>query len=188
MEIVKKVLTDACVIKLNHFSDPRGTFNIMYNIQDFKNKVDSKVNFTQDNLSISKKNVFRGFHFQKHQFSQSKLVSVIKGSVIDIIVDLRPESKTFMEWFSIELNVSNSLQLFIPKGFAHGFISLENDTMFQYKVDNIYNSNFDSGINPKDPFFNKISLNLNDCLISNKDANLPYIDQIDFESLWKFKK
>lgn len=188
MEIIKKVLSDAYVLKPMSFSDERGIFKIIYNSEIFNKTINSEINFIQDNLSVSKKNVFRGFHFQKHQFSQSKLVSVIKGSVLDIIIDLRPDSKTFMEWFSIELNTSNSLQLYIPRGFAHGFISMEDDTIFKYKVDNIYNINFDSGINPKDPFFNKIALNLNNCLISEKDSNLPFINQIDFESLWKFKK
>ena len=188
MEIINKVLTDAYVLKPMSFSDDRGVFKILFNSEIFNNKINSEINFVQDNLSISKKNVFRGFHFQKHQFSQSKLVWVSQGSAIDIILDLRPNSPTFMKTFFIELSKSNSFQLFIPRGFAHGFISLEENTMFQYKVDNLYSKEFDSGINPHDTFFNDLPFNLSECITSQKDEELPLIKDLNFKTIWEYKK
>lgn len=186
MEIIDKVLSGAYVLKPMSFSDDRGVFKILYNSEIFNKVINSEINFVQDNLSVSKKNVFRGFHFQKHQFSQSKLVWVSQGRVIDIIVDLRPTSPTFMKTFSIELSKSNSFQLFIPRGFAHGFISLEENTMFQYKVDNLYSREFDSGINPNDVFFNELPFNLSECIISEKDKELPFIKDLNFYTIWDY--
>lgn len=186
MEIIKKILTDAYLFKINSIKESRGSFCVLYNSSEYNNIIDKPTTFIQDNLSISKKNVFRGFHFQTNQFSQSKLVTVLKGGVLDIIIDLRPESNTFMNSYSINLNTFNNYQLYIPKGFAHGFLSLEDETIFQYKVDTPYMPNYDSGINPADPFFKQLPINLKELIISKKDMDLPFIKDLDFNIIWDY--
>lgn len=144
MQIVETYLKDCLILQPKIFKDNRGYF-----YESFKQNT-LNIDFVQENQSMSKKNVFRGFHFQTGDFAQSKLVRVVKGSVIDIVIDIRQNSLTFGKVFEIELNDINQYQLFVPRGFAHGFITLQDDTVFQYKCDNYYSKEHEAGINPLD--------------------------------------
>lgn len=159
------------------FDDDRGYFSESFKHDSFSNFLNREINFRQENESVSHKNVFRGLHFQKNPLPQAKLVRVVKGSIIDIAVDIRPFSKTYCQCVSIELNDKNRKQLFIPHGFAHGFLSLENDTKVIYKVDNYYEPDLDAGVNYKDPKF-KLDIDQNNLIISEKDLNLPFLDEL----------
>ena len=150
MKISKTFIEDLLVIEPQLFKDERGFFYESYN----KKKLDKKIKivFVQDNESKSIKGVIRGLHFQLPPFEQSKLVRCVSGNILDVAVDLRTNSKTYGKSFSIELSSVNNKQLFIPKGFAHGFQVLSNKAIVNYKVDEHYNSDSDSGIiwNDKD--------------------------------------
>ena len=141
-----------------------------YNEQKFP----VNVHFVQDNQSISQKGVLRGLHFQKGEHAQAKLVRVIRGEVLDVAVDIRPGSKTFGQHFSIVLNATNNKQLFVPRGFAHGFAVLEDDTIFAYKCDNFYNKKAESGIIYNDPDIAiDWMLDEEEIMLSDKDKLLP---------------
>jgi dTDP-4-dehydrorhamnose 3,5-epimerase len=150
MKISKTFIEDLLVIEPQLFRDDRGFFYESYN----KKKLDKKIKivFVQDNESKSIKGVIRGLHFQVPPFEQTKLVSCISGNILDVAVDLRTNSKTYGKFFSIELSSENNKQLFIPKGFAHGFQVLSETAIVNYKVDEYYNPDSDSGIiwNDKD--------------------------------------
>ena len=137
------------------FHDERGYFFESYNYETFK-KLGIEDVFVQDNQSFSKKNVIRGLHFQVPPFAQAKLVRVIKGAVLDVAVDLRKNSPTYGQHFSVELNEENQLQFYIPEGFAHGFTALEENTIFAYKCSNIYHKDSERTI-----AFNDKDLNIN---------------------------
>ena len=132
------------------FKDERGEFFETYNYEKYASQ-SPNVNFVQDNLSKSHKNVLRGLHFQLPPFEQGKLVQVIKGSVLDVAVDLRKNSATYGAHFSVELNDTNKLQFWIPPGFAHGFLSLEDDTLFAYKCTNNYSPGHEKTLLWNDP-------------------------------------
>ena len=150
MKINKTFIKDLLIIEPQLFKDDRGFFYESYN----KNNLDKVINivFVQDNESKSNKGVVRGLHFQLPPFEQAKLVRCVSGKILDVVVDLRKNSKTYGKSFSIELSSENNKQLFVPKGFAHGFQVLSEDAIVNYKVDNFYNPKFDSGIiwNDKD--------------------------------------
>ena len=150
MKIIKTFIENLLVIEPQLFRDDRGFFYESYN----KKKLDKKIKivFVQDNESKSIKGVIRGLHFQVPPFEQTKLVKCVSGNILDVAVDLRTNSKTYGKSFSIELSSENNKQLFIPKGFAHGFQVLSNEAIVNYKVDEHYNSDTDSGIiwNDKD--------------------------------------
>ena len=146
MEIVEKVLTDAFVLRPRVFKDDRGYFYESFNDKVFNSLLGTRVDFIQDNQSYSSKGTLRGLHFQKSDAAQAKLVRVTRGSAYDVAVDLRPSSPTFKQWYGIELSEKNHLQFFIPRGFAHAFVALEDNTIFQYKVDNYYSGVNDGGI------------------------------------------
>ena len=150
MKIIKTYIEDLLIIEPQLFKDERGFFYESFN----KNKLDKiiKTNFVQDNESISCKGVIRGLHFQAPPYEQTKLVRCVSGNILDVVVDLRKNSNTFGKSFSIELSSQNNKQLLIPKGFAHGFQVLSNEAIVNYKVDEYYNSDSDSGIiwNDKD--------------------------------------
>lgn len=155
------------------FKDERGFFLESYKESDFKsNGID--VVFKQDNHSVSKKNVLRGLHFQLSPAGQGKLVRVIKGSVWDVAVDIRRSSNTFLKWHAVELSADNGAMLWIPEGFAHGFVSLSDDTHLVYKCTEEYNPRLDSGIKWDDSEIN-IRWPINNPLVSDKDAQLPYL-------------
>ena len=151
MEIVEKVLTDAFVLKPIVFEDERGYFYESFNEKVFESLTGIQANFIQDNQSYSSKGTLRGLHFQKGGAAQAKLVRVTKGSAYDVAVDLRPDSPTFKQWYGVELSEENHLQFFIPRGFAHAFVALEDNTVFQYKVDNYYSGVNDGGVIWNDP-------------------------------------
>ena len=130
-------ISDLILLQPTIFNDERGYFFESYNLETLK-KIGIGDIFVQDNQSCSKKNVIRGLHFQIPPFEQAKLVRVIKGAALDVVVDLRKESPTYGQHFSVLLSAENKLQLFIPVGFAHGFATLEEDTIFAYKCSNIY--------------------------------------------------
>ena len=139
MEIIKTPIEGLLVINPIIFGDDRGYFFESWSEEYFaKNGLD--LDFVQDNQSLSSKGVLRGLHFQNPPFAQGKLVRVIKGAVLDVVVDVRKESSTYGQHFSIELNEGNKTIFWIPPGFAHGFISLEDDTIFTYKCTGVYNS------------------------------------------------
>ena len=150
MKINKTFIEDLLIIEPQLFKDDRGFFYESYN----KNNLDKVINivFVQDNESKSNKGVVRGLHFQLPPFEQTKLVRCVSGKILDVVVDLRTNSKTYGKSFSIELSSENNKQLLIPKGFAHGFQVLSEDAIVNYKVDNFYNPKSDSGIiwNDKD--------------------------------------
>ena len=173
--IVKETKLEGCfIIEPQVFKDKRGYFVESYNEKTFSKLIGLNTNFVQDNESQSSKGVLRGLHYQLGEYAQAKLVRVIKGSVLDVVVDLRSDSKTFGEHLSVELSEDNKTQFFVPKGFAHGFIVLEDDTIFSYKCDNFYNKKSEAGI-----IYNDTDLNINwkllesEFIISEKDKDLP---------------
>lgn len=166
-------IEDLYIIEPTVFGDERGFFIESYNKNDFF-ELGIKEDFVQDNHSKSKKGVLRGLHFQT-KFAQGKLVRVIKGAVYDVAVDLRENSKTFGNWFGIELSAKNKKMFFIPKGFAHGFLTIEDETEFTYKCTDFYHPEYDSGIiwNDKDINvewnFEKYMLSEENIILSEKD-------------------
>ena len=183
MEIVEKVLTDAFVLKPRVFKDQRGYFYESFNDKIFDSLTGLKVNFIQDNQSYSSKGTLRGLHFQSGDAAQAKLVRVTKGSAYDVAVDLRPDSPTFKQWYGVKLSAENLLQFFIPRGFAHAFVALEDDTIFQYKVDNYY-----SGINDGGVIWNDEELAITwpelKIELSEKDKKLPKLNELNLNILW----
>jgi dTDP-4-dehydrorhamnose 3,5-epimerase len=170
MKINKTFIEDLLIIEPQLFKDDRGFFYESYN----KNNLDKVINivFVQDNESKSNRGVIRGLHFQAPPFEQTKLVRCISGNILDVALDLRTSSKTYGKFFSIELSSENNKQLFVPKGFAHGFQVLSETAIVNYKVDNFYNPKSDSGIiwNDKDL---SIDWNLDiKPILSDKDLKL----------------
>ena len=160
------------IVKPTVFSDSRGTFFETYKKSDFI-AAEIADEFSQDNQSISGKGTLRGLHFQRPPHAQAKLVRVVRGAVWDVAVDLRKDSPTYLKWFGLELSSENGLMLYIPAGFAHGFLALENDTMFAYKCSLEYNRESEGGIRWDDPDIN-ISWPVEGIEVSEKDATLPY--------------
>lgn len=167
MEIVETGIPDLLIVKPAVFEDHRGYFFESYNKEKFLQKgIDQ--NFVQDNESKSAKNVLRGLHFQKPPFAQGKLVRVMKGAVLDVAVDIRKMSPTYGKWASIVLTESNKWMYWIPPGFAHGFVTLEDDTVFFYKCTNVYNKASEGSIRWNDPDLN-IDWGITEPLLSDKD-------------------
>jgi dTDP-4-dehydrorhamnose 3,5-epimerase len=156
------------LIKPKFFYDARGWFSNTYNKMDFPLNVD----FIMDNYSFSKnKNTFRGYHIQKEPYTQAKLIQVLKGSITDIILDLRTNSPTYLKAYSYTLSSSNCIQLFIPSGFAHGFITLEADTLVHYKVDNKYSPDHELVLNFNDEHVEiDLGVGPDEITISSKDS------------------
>jgi len=152
-EFIKQSIPDIILIKPKVFLDERGFFLESYKKSDFlRNGIQES--FVQDNFSKSSKNVLRGLHFQKEPFAQAKLITVVKGSIFDVAVDIRKESPSYGKYVSVELSAENKNSLFIPVGFAHGFLSLEDDTEVAYKTSNEYNHESEEGIIWNDEFIN----------------------------------
>jgi dTDP-4-dehydrorhamnose 3,5-epimerase len=178
MEVTETRLEGCFIIQPPIFRDKRGYFIESFNQKAFKDATGLEINFVQDNESQSSKGVLRGLHFQVGEHAQAKLIRVIKGKVLDVVVDLRPESKTFKENFCLELSEENKTQLFVPKGFAHGFLVLEDKTIFSYKCDEFYNKESETGI-----IYNDKELNVdwkfpeNELIISEKDLVLPTLKE-----------
>lgn len=172
---VKETHLQGCfIIEPMVFEDQRGYFFETFNQHRFYELTGIQVNFVQDNESASTKGVLRGLHYQTGEHAQAKLVRAIEGVVLDIVVDLRKDSKTYGEQFSIELSASNKMQLFVPKGFAHGFIVLSDTAIFSYKCDNYYNKASEGGIIYNDKHLNiDWELPESQFIISDKDLELP---------------
>mgnify|MGYP002725506527 CR=1 FL=1 len=171
MEIVKTKIPDLYIVKPSVFEDKRGYFFESYNKEAFtRNGIDQ--NFVQDNESKSGKGVLRGLHFQKPPFDQGKLVRVMHGAVLDVAVDLRRSSATYGQWVSVELNHENKWMYWIPPGFAHGFVTLEDDTVFFYKCTNVYNKESEGSIYWNDPELN-IDWRVTNPILSEKDMKGP---------------
>ena len=158
------------LIEPNIFSDSRGLFFELYKQTEFvKNNI--PIGYVQDNVSVSKKDVIRGLHFQVEPHAQGKLVSVIKGAVLDVVVDVRKDSPTFGKYEAVELNDKNKRMLWIPEGFAHGFAALEENTCFLYKCTNYYHKQSEMGIRYDDADLN-ISCGIKNPIVSEKDMAL----------------
>jgi len=168
MEISTTQIEGLLIIEPRVFKDERGEFFESFNQKKFDEATKNAYQFVQDNQSTSVKKVLRGLHFQRPPFAQGKLVRVIKGAVLDVAVDIRGNSQTYGQHFSIELTADNNKQLFIPPGFAHGFLALEDETIFAYKCTNFYDPNSEVTIQWNDPKLN-INWGLNKCLMSEKD-------------------
>ena len=151
MEVIETKINGLKIIKPRVFTDPRGYFFESYNEREFAAKVAAGVTFVQDNESRSERGVIRGLHFQTGNFAQAKLIRCVSGRVLDVAVDLRPDSPTYGQYEAIELTAENRLQVFIPRGFAHGFAVLSPEAVFQYKCDNFYAPEAEGGIDPFDP-------------------------------------
>ncbi len=174
MTINETNLQGCFIIEPKVFNDERGYFFETFNRQSFQTSAGVDVNFVQDNESASTKGVLRGLHYQTGEYAQAKLVRVITGTVLDIVVDVRKGSKTYGQHFSIELSEDNKKQLFIPRGFAHGFIVLSETAIFSYKCDNYYNKASEGGIIYNDPILNlDWQLPQERLIISEKDLMLP---------------
>ena len=179
MKIIETGIKDCLIIEPQIFGDERGYFMETFNQKSFLEKTGVQTFFVQDNQSKSDRGVLRGLHFQKGEFAQAKLVSVIKGKVLDVVVDLRPGSETYGESFSIILSGDNKKQLFVPRGFAHGFSVLEDDTLFSYKCDNYYNKDSEGGIIYNDPNLNiDWMLEGSEIQLSDKDSKLPRLSEL----------
>ena len=180
MKFIETKLADVIIIEPSVFGDARGYFLESYNQNKFKEFI-GNVSFMQDNESKSSKGVLRGLHFQKPPFAQAKLVRCIEGKVLDVAVDIRKESKTYGHHIAVELSGENKKQLFIPRGFAHGFVVLSESATFAYKVDNTYAPDYDAGIRWNDNELNiKWNMEDSEVMVSEKDAELP--SSLEFES------
>jgi len=179
MKITETPIQGLLIIEPLIFEDERGYFFESYNkIKYFNNGFDTE--FIQDNESKSVKGVVRGLHYQLAPFAQSKLVRVVQGRVFDVAVDLRNESPTYGKWFGLELNATNKTQLFIPRGFAHGFSVLSETAILSYKCDNIYNMESERSINCNDPYL-KIDWKIDPLrqIISKKDKRAPFFENAE---------
>ncbi len=172
MEVIKTKIPDLYIVKPKVFEDERGYFFESYNKEAFL-RLGIDQNFVQDNESKSAKGVLRGLHFQKPPFTQGKLVRVMSGSVLDVAVDLRKSSSTFGNWVSVELTQDNKWMYWVPPGFAHGFITLEENTVFFYKCTNVYNKDSEGCIRWNDPKLN-INWKIDKPILSDKDNTAPF--------------
>ena len=178
MKIIKTEIEDLLILKPKVFYDDRGYFFESFNQQEFNKETGLNILFVQDNQSYSTEGVIRGLHYQIPPFEQAKLVRVISGKVLDIAIDIRKNSPTYGKYISVELSGENNLQLFIPAGFAHGFVTLSETAIFSYKCSNFYSKEHEGGIR-----FNDSKLNIdwqiasNEMIVSDKDKLLPEFEK-----------
>ena len=171
MNFIKTAIDGVFIIEPKVFNDPRGYFFEAFKQEEFEKNI-GNVNFVQDNESKSSYGVLRGLHYQKGEYSQAKLVRVIKGEVVDVAVDIRKSSPTFGKHVKVELSEDNKRQLFIPRGFAHGFLVLSQEAIFTYKVDNVYAPLYEASIRFDDPEINiEWPIEKKDVQASDKDFN-----------------
>ena len=183
MEIIKTDIEGLIIIKPQIFKDSRGYFFESFSQREFNEKV-TPIQFVQDNESCSSYGVMRGLHFQKPPYSQSKLVRCVKGSVLDIAVDIRKGSPTYGKHVAVELSAENHLQFFIPKGFAHGYAVLSKEAIFQYKCDEFYTPQSEGGIQLMDESLGiNWPISADDAILSDKDKKYPKLSEItsDFD-------
>ncbi len=171
MNYIETSIEGVWIIEPKVFADKRGYFFESWKKEDFESHI-GNVDFIQDNESRSSYGVLRGLHYQKGEFSQAKLVRVIKGKVLDVAVDLRKSSPSFGKYVAVELSEDNKRQFFIPRGFAHGFVVLSDDAIFTYKVDNVYAPQAEAGIKWNDETVNvEWPIPAADVVVSDKDDN-----------------
>ena len=179
MKFTTQKIPDIVLITPTIFKDSRGHFAETYRQDLLEDFIGYKINFVQENTSKSNEGVLRGLHYQLPPFSQAKLVKVVTGSVLDVVIDIRRNSSTFGQHMSIKLTSENQNQLFIPHGFAHGFLALTNNVTFEYKADNYYSKEYERGISFDD---NQLDINwempYESLKISEKDRHLPSLDKI----------
>ena len=170
MKFIETDFDGLLIIKHNVFNDSRGYFKEAFKLQKLQDFNKIKLKICQENIVKSELNVLRGLHFQNEPFAQSKLISISHGKILDVAVDIRNNSITYGKYFTYVLDVKNHESIFIPKGFAHGYLTLSDYAIINYKVDNYYKPEMESGISYKDDFL-KINwgVNENDLIISNKD-------------------
>jgi len=177
MKIINTEFNEVKIIIPEPFSDNRGFRKTLYSKNEF---ADYGINFDilEERIYTPKKNAFYGIHFQNNPFGQSKLISVIKGKGLDFVVDLRKNSKTYKKWIKIELDSEKNQTVYIPHGFGHGFLSLSEDFIMSFKIDQYFNTQYSKAINYKDP---EISLNIeiDEGLISDQDKNAPLLKDSD---------
>ena len=179
MKFIKTIIPGVFILEPSVFGDHRGYFLESFNLEKFEENVCS-IKFVQDNESKSTKGVLRGLHFQKPPFDQAKLVRCIDGEVMDVVVDIRKGSPTYGKHVTVKLSGENKRQLFIPKGFAHGFSVLSETAVFAYKVDNTYAPEYDSGIRFDDKELNiDWGLTEDEVQLSGKDENLSFFKDLD---------
>ena len=166
--VEEKEIEGIAIFETDVFHDDRGYFMEYFNENNFNQNVLGNFSFKQDNISCSKKNVLRGLHFQAPPFEQGKLIQVLKGKVLDVVVDVRKKSKTFGKHLKIELSSKNHKKLWIPPGFAHGFLSLEEDTILSYKCTNYYSKNHEMDLLWNDENLN-IDWGIKNPIVSKKD-------------------
>lgn len=178
MTVQHTSLEGCLLIKPTIFKDSRGYFTESFNEKTFREVTGVDVHFVQDNQSFSERGVLRGLHYQTGEYAQSKLVRVLQGEVLDIAVDIRPESPTFGQYEAVVLNAEEGWQFFIPKGFAHGFLVLSATATFFYKCDQFYNKESEGGIIYNDPTLNiDWRLPASELIISEKDQYLPTLNK-----------
>ena len=184
MKLIKTEIHDVVIIEPKIFGDHRGYFFESFNLKTFNEKI-IKTDFVQDNESKSSRGVLRGLHFQKPPYAQAKLVRCIKGCVLDVAVDIRVDSPTYGKHVTVELSEYNKRQLFVPRGFAHGYSVLSEEAIFAYKVDNWYKPEYDSGIIWNDTDLGiDWQLEMDTVKLSEKDSNL--LGLKDLESPFKY--
>ena len=181
------VFTEVKVIQNTIHEDKRGFFLEAFNKKILFKYLSEEINFVQDNHSRSKKGVIRGLHFQRNPFAQAKLIRVTKGAILDVVVDIRLTSKNFGKWASIEINEKNAYMLFIPKGFAHGFLTIENNTDVLYKTNNFYTPDSDGSLLWNDPDiginWELKSYKIENPIISKKDRNALNLGELNEKKL-----
>lgn len=181
MKVEQTILKDCFIIHDTVIEDQRGYFFESFNQQKFQAQTGLNISFVQDNQSKSTKGVLRGMHYQLGEHAQAKLVRVIEGAVLDIAVDIRPNSSSFGKSFALELTATNKKQLFVPRGFAHGFVVLSDTATFFYKCDNFYNKASEGGF-----IYNDTTLNLDwqlpssEIILSDKDKVLPSFNEVKY--------
>lgn len=184
MKVEATTIEGCYILEPNIFTDKRGYFFESFNQQKFEDSIGTTVNFVQDNQSKSSKGVLRGLHYQKGKYAQAKLVRVLEGEILDVVVDLRINSATYKNVLITTLSQENNKQLFIPKGCAHGFLTLSDSATFFYKCDNFYHKEAEAGIRYDDPEF-AIDWKLQDheLIVSEKDMVLPYFEETEKTAL-----
>lgn len=176
MNVITTKLKDCLIIEPRVFRDGRGYFFESFNEATFKTQTGQSGRFVQDNQSASTYGVIRGLHMQLGDHSQAKLVRVLAGTVLDVAVDMREHSPTYGQWVSVELSSENKRQLYVPRGFAHGFSVLSDFAIFAYKCDNLYNKAAETGIRYDDPRLNiDWGVPAEKRILSDKDIELPYL-------------
>jgi dTDP-4-dehydrorhamnose 3,5-epimerase len=177
MNFIPTKLSGCYIIESKIINDGRGYFMESFNKNTFQNGINQEINFVQDNQSFSTKGVLRGLHYQSGEYAQAKLVRVLQGEVLDVAVDIRPESDTFGQYEAVFLSAENQRQFFVPRGFAHGFLVLSDTATFFYKCDNFYNKESEGGL-----IYNDATVNIDwqfpteNLLISDKDLVQPTLE------------